>query len=443
MTTTHAVSTTVVAGITTVFGSDGLATVAGLDGKSSVYDQSSGKATKIIDHGKVFTRGSDGKMTPIPISLSSAADSVESSPGIASITAVQQPGFPGTTTTEPPRSNPSQQTSASSTAVSTAAVVGIAIACALAGLLIGFLAACIFLRRKRRKTAPPKTSDVRLEPKTATSSVTDIQLDQFLLEATPDKEITMEMQSRGDLIRQHVESHYQTGSVPADASRLSQSLVDLGFSDGPSPFDAHEVAALCLDPGTRQNSLQHVLLRVIFASLDFHSRSGLSMLPMSVALFLNEVPLAESEMSGGSRVTSLAFCQWRRLSTFLLHPDRGQRTPLPADKVTLASQAQALAAALNTVLDVFTNGDSVSKTEQTRHLEAVIMECAKLGYVLLSHPSDWKFITEDLDRRDGRGGMVVEAGLMKLSDREGVPYPSPRRVVAPVVHRASILRELL
>ncbi|KAM4066814.1 hypothetical protein HRG_000835 [Hirsutella rhossiliensis] len=288
-----------------------------------------------------------------------------------------------------------------------------------------------------------------LAPKTADTGDGDIELDQFFLEATPDEEISLEMQALGELIRQHVETHYQRGPVAADANILSQSLVHVGISKGRS-LDAQEVAALCLDPRTRQDALQHVLLRVIFASLDFHSRSEMSLLPISVATFLNEVPLPNNEPVGGtpgrrqrpgqteqhqSNSSSLALRQWRRLSAFLLHPDRDQRTPLPADNATLVSKARALAAMLNTVLGLFTGLDPNSRQEQTRHLEAVVMECAKLGYVLFSHPSDWRFITEDPGEK---GGIVVEAGLMKLSNRDGVPYSPPRRVVRPVVRRVSI-----
>lgn len=63
------------------------------------------------------------------------------------------------------------------------------------------------------------------------------------------------------------------------------------------------------------------------------------------------------------------------------------------------------------------------------HLQAVIAECAKLGYMLFSHPSDWGFVYEV----GATQGVVVEAGLDKLGDRDGAPYPSPRRLVEPVV----------
>lgn len=61
-----------------------------------------------------------------------------------------------------------------------------------------------------------------------------------------------------------------------------------------------------------------------------------------------------------------------------------------------------------------------------------MVECARLGHVLLSHLSDWNLVTEE-----GFLGpshcVVVEVGLEKLSDRHGVPFASPERVLDPVL----------
>ncbi|PHH79471.1 hypothetical protein CDD80_4698 [Ophiocordyceps camponoti-rufipedis] len=201
------------------------------------------------------------------------------------------------------------------------------------------------------------------EPKTVVAA--DMQLHQFLLEPTPDKEIAREVQSLGSLIQQHVDSHYHMGAVVAETDILKESLVRLEIPD------AAAVAELCLEPETRQVGLQHVILRVVFASIDVHShiRTELSMLPESVAAFLEEAPLRREDLIDGSP-------------------------------------------ALNAALKPF-----AKSPEQTSHLEAVIIECAKLGYVLLSHPSDWLLITQDERKTDGASRVVVEAGLVKLSDQ--------------------------
>lgn len=73
--------------------------------------------------------------------------------------------------------------------------------------------------------------------------------------------------------------------------------------------------------------------------------------------------------------------------------------------------------------------------QQVGHLQAVIEECAKLGYMLFSHPSDWEFVYEEGAMRGGgaAGGVVVEAGLCKLGGRDGAPEAFPQRLVEPVV----------
>lgn len=70
---------------------------------------------------------------------------------------------------------------------------------------------------------------------------------------------------------------------------------------------------------------------------------------------------------------------------------------------------------------------------QADHLREVVTECAKFGYVLFSHPADWKFMFEGTSMVDAnRHSVVVCPGLEKYSDHNGTPYMQPRRVAAPV-----------
>ena len=135
-------------------------------------------------------------------------------------------------------------------------------------------------------------------------------------------------------------------------------------------------------------------------------------------------------MTDAALASSLALNQWRVLSTFLLHPSRSQRTSLPLSDGAVASQAAGLASALDTFLGYFVSGDS---GQQKAHLQAVIAEIAKLGYVLLSQPSEWRFV-HDAGVGGGRNGVaVVCAGLVKVTSRDGTRYPTPQQVVAPVI----------
>lgn len=114
-------------------------------------------------------------------------------------------------------------------------------------------------------------------------------LKHFLLDSVPDKELAAELHALGSLIQQHVENNYRLGPVQADTRTLVVSLVQLGVGNA-GRLTPEAIAALALEPSTRQVALQHVISQVVFASIDFGSRSQLSMLPAPVASFLQSVP---------------------------------------------------------------------------------------------------------------------------------------------------------
>lgn len=133
-------------------------------------------------------------------------------------------------------------------------------------------------------------------------------------------------------------------------------------------------------------------------------------------------------------VSAYALNEWRVLSAFLLHPTPSQRTPLPASSAVVSQQAAALASALNTFFGHFVATDEASRVNQKSHLEAVIVECTKLGYVLLSQPSEWRFVHVS-GQQGSSHAAVVCAGLVKVTHKDGTPYGTPREVVAPTVMR--------
>ncbi|KAJ4325551.1 hypothetical protein N0V84_003429 [Fusarium piperis] len=313
------------------------------------------------------------------------------------------------------------------------AVAGIAVACIVIGLALGAVAALLLFRRRRRQsqTTFNQVSNGGIEPKndmmvTVTPSKNDVDLNQFLLDAIPDKQIEGELHALSELLYQHVESHYHRSPVHLDAQTLVQSLAHIGYSPAASGLDAMTVVALCLEPSSRAVGLRHVLSHVIFSSLDFSSGSNMAMLPPVVREFLSTIPSAES--NGAAPATSLALSKWRSLSTLLLHPTPADRTPLPVPVAEASQQAGGLANELNTFLRFFAPQDAAGSQEQTSHLQAVILECTKLGYILLSQPSDWRFVFSDKQSRR----VVVCPGLEKLSHSDGTRYRTPREVSAVV-----------
>ncbi|KAG5917900.1 hypothetical protein E4U42_007078 [Claviceps africana] len=283
-----------------------------------------------------------------------------------------------------------------------------------------------------------------------------VHVNQFLMKPTPDRDIAQEVQSLGELIHQHVDNYYHTKPVHADTARLSAALSGIGFSGSPSsihsPIPAQRMAILCRDASTRLVGLRHVIMRVAFGSIDFESqhrsgggRSLPCLLPEPMVPFLRAMAARKEEAGSGNApggktwdeamATTAALREWRRLSAFLLHPERSLRTALPVREAAAAMQAQELARRLNVFLGHFVDTTAGAAQRQERHLRAVIMECATLGHVLLSHPSDWRMVVDGdaPSSSSSRRAVVVEAGLDRLADRDGPRHRRSQRVVEPVV----------
>lgn len=125
-----------------------------------------------------------------------------------------------------------------------------------------------------------------------------------------------------------------------------------------------------------------------------------------------------------------ALTKWRQLSAFLLHPNRSDRTPLAPPEEATAHQAQQLARELNRFLEPFVLRDRERSYEQESHLQQVLAECARFGYVLFSQPAEYRFDYGDQGRPGG--GIVVCPGLERVSDEEGRRYATPQVLAVPV-----------
>jgi len=181
---------------------------------------------------------------------------------------------------------------ASSEGISDGAVAGVAIGCLIAGLALGVVAAFILFRRRQRNSSTSPgfvaVESQYAEPKNGPQvnvipSGNDVELDQFLLDTIPDKEIQAELSALSELIYQHVENHYHGPDVQTNAAEVAQGLANIDYSPDLSRLQSEEVASLCLAPKTFHIGLRHVLSHTIFRSLDFNSGGNLSMLPLPIA----------------------------------------------------------------------------------------------------------------------------------------------------------------
>lgn len=368
------------------------------------------------------------------------------------------------TETNPTSSSPEksstevQEPSSPGRGIQGGAVAGVAIGCLIAGLALGLLVAFMFYKRRRRNNSnspnfiavEPQYAEPKHGPQVSvTTSGQVAELSQFLLDATPDKEIQSELSSLSELIYQHVETYYHGPQVQATSAEVAQSLVNIGYSPELSGIQPEAVAAICLATKTSQVGLRHVLSHVIFRGLDFNSGGNSSMLPVPVAAMARENHSENTDSPGKTTLTSvprasreeplkcctaitLARSKWRSLSALLLHPNPAERTPLPVSTDEAPSKAFSLANKLNTFLQVFVAQDSASRQDQTSHLQAVILECTKLGYVLLSQPGDWGFVFSNKPTTMDRAHRIVVCpGLERLSHNDGTRYRSAKEVAAP------------
>ncbi|CAN8102290.1 unnamed protein product [Discula destructiva] len=171
---------------------------------------------------------------------------------------------------------------------------------------------------------------------------------------------------------------------------------------------------MATNPETRQIALQHIIARVIFGSMSVDTiRNSLgkrSLLPASVT------------------VVSIALTRWRQLSAFLLNPKRSSRGFLAPDDEFLKPQAREIVTALHGALGAFVLNET--RIRQEAHLLEVVLECAKLGYMIFSQPAEYTYQFASPDEK----GMVVCPGLRKASNEIGVSC-APETVAVPAQHR--------
>ncbi|KAI3343550.1 hypothetical protein F4824DRAFT_507384 [Ustulina deusta] len=329
-------------------------------------------------------------------------------------------------------SEPISQAAAKSLGLSNETVAGISTATALTGAILGVVAG-FFLGRRRKKRPPPPEyvaySDREKELAASPTTTNTRQLDQFLLDPTPDTTLARELRCLNDLIQQHAEMHYHLHPVQLESSQLQQPLRDLGIERGHAPAIA-KIASLALEPRTRLSSIRYVITKAALESTMIGGSACVSLLPPMVSIASQTFPLFEDDTLR-YEATELAIARWRQLSAFLLHPDRNQCKPLEPSEDTSTRQAQKLTVALIRFLQPFISNDREERYEQENHLREVIAECATFGYVIFSQPSEYRFRFES---DEGLNAIVVCPGLDKLIDEDGrhYKYPLPQ-IVAPVL----------
>ncbi|KAH8898752.1 hypothetical protein GQ53DRAFT_836811 [Thozetella sp. PMI_491] len=353
---------------------------------------------------------------------------------------VSSTSFPNNTTTSTGLPTNPGLLEPSSQGLAAGVVAGIAIACLIAGLVIGVVAAFFLLRKNRgSKGYRPAEAAVthqgfEYEPKGAAGAVTppppgltpavasvrdNYELAHFLTAPASDNDLSRELQSLGYLVQQHVESNYHVKPIAENQGVLAEALHDIGQGD-----TAATVAPLAFNSETRHAAIQHTIASAIFTSLSFGRQTPVSMLPASAAAFAHEqTPIQHGKEN--SEVVLFAQNRWRQLTSFLLNTNRNDRTPL-TPRPEAGQRASQLASSLSRYLRPFV--DPSEATKQTTHLQQVIMECTKYGYVVFSQPGEYRFVFETHQRE-----LVTHPGLELVRDEQGKRLSTPITILAPMV----------
>ncbi|KAI3577656.1 hypothetical protein IWW34DRAFT_852008 [Fusarium oxysporum f. sp. albedinis] len=283
------------------------------------------------------------------------------------------------------------------------AVAGIAIGCLFAGIFVGICFAWLLQRFTKRRprhrrairiVRAPKNPDTD-SPGSMESSDNKIKVENFILQATPDREVVGMLQRLEVIMEQHIENYYHVKPIDIGASVLAEQLTNLGISQDSSGFEAEAVAKWCLHPASRRLGLQHVVSHVLFNSIDCNSRNGISLLPGPAINFLRSIRSIDKSREDFN-VMSVVLTKWRTLSALLLHPNPSERTPLEVSERAVRHQAEELVKELDPFLHCFVTPDQDNLQKQRHHMYSIIVEAAKLGYALFSHTGDWRFIYKDM-----------------------------------------------
>ncbi|KAH6876576.1 hypothetical protein B0T10DRAFT_552444 [Thelonectria olida] len=314
-----------------------------------------------------------------------------------------------------------------------AIAAGIGVGTGIAASLILLLIAAVFYRRrKQRRADPAPTASVVEESSHSSLELSPEQLragtgyaglpNRDLLLGASDSDVKKELRSLGPLIEAHVTAHYHLNAVRATPESLHASLRQFGLSEDTRRM----VVGLSIDPNTRHVAIRSLLALVIFSNLDTHFVGSLSLLPPAVREFFQSRPRNSEDRQ--DFLNELALVSWRRITTFLMHENPQERTPLRPPP-SVKPQVEALVTELEGFLFNFASMDDAQPPfDQRASLEAVISQCVEFGYEVFSHPCDWQFTFPPQEK-----GVVVLPGLEKLSSSRGELYGSPRVVLAPEV----------
>jgi len=325
------------------------------------------------------------------------------------------------TATSPPQTSGSTSPSKKGGGLGFGPGIGIGIVCGIiAGVLLAALVFFLISRRRNRKSSKEgeygsahyagdtkKSAAVTISiPENSSAAIVENSLPQ----PKEDNAIIGDVSKLKNKIDGHVQTFYQTGHANDQGAVHALTQV-LGEH---SPIPAQRLKELLSNPRSRPNVLRAALAWVIVNKISLESDPRETFLPSNIAGAFNNLP--PNRMDERTRMAFLS--QWRQITAALTGNFFTQETMAENDsrieniRNTVQSADQFLAPYAN----------SADHDARLRNLEEIMKRASRLGFLLFSQPSLFRF-----DWSDNGGGLVVFPALLQTSDDNGNMLPAPRR----------------
>jgi hypothetical protein len=277
--------------------------------------------------------------------------------------------------------------------------------------------------------APEKESAVE----TATSLV-----EKALPQSADDKSIGGEMSRLWTLIRNHVQSYYQSDVTLTQIRHIDKGTLVLVGRE--IPISTTSLVSLLSNPQTRIHALRFCISWVIMSRLELACEAESTLLPVELVECFRSIsnsvgqdssskyPISSESINTPHMLTTSPTAhmalssRWRVISGLLLQDSYGNRTDL-GDDSRCRNMSKTLRL-LDQLLEQFRD-EGRRDTERLKSLEGIMHRAARFGFLLFSQPSLWKF---DWDQAPiaGRKSFVVFPGLLQIADVNGQPTLRPR-----------------
>ncbi|TGO17967.1 hypothetical protein BTUL_0013g00400 [Botrytis tulipae] len=310
--------------------------------------------------------------------------------------------------------------------VSGGAIAGIAIGTFIAGALLSSIGLWFYFRRKRASKTPWSSENgySKRNPTTdhgvAISNDHETQMQSYVIaERADDSQLRHQMQNLGELIYQHVENHYTTGSHTGTSQDFAATLRKCGYSERTEPTIS-TLGSLLGNSSEGQTAIKSLIAWVILRGVELNSGSEYSLLPGEITSFYRSALKDNKQLNKQDAAHENVLSRVRELSARHLS---SSRSPEDASKDPSIARVVNL---LNSILQPFIKPSS--KSSQFENLASIIYQGREFGLLLLAQPGTWLFGWQTSTRVESntKDQIVVFPTLEEVINKDG---KERRRVV--------------